>query len=62
MKTSHITKKHIVKTVSNSQKIEGYKPASKSLSSKVKRIMAKYNVQVSAWWQPYLYKWFWYSL
>mgnify|MGYP006921604185 FL=1 len=48
MKASRITKKAIVKIVSNSQKIEGYKPASKSLSSKVKRIMAKYNVQVSA--------------
>ncbi|WP_428739921.1 hypothetical protein [Sulfurimonas sp.] len=48
MKTSSITKKDIVKIVSNSQKIEGYKPASKSLSTKVKRIMAKYNVKVSA--------------
>ena len=48
MKTSSITKKDIIKVVSNSQKIEGYKPASKSLSTKVKSIMAKYNVQVSA--------------
>ena len=48
MKKITITKKDIIKTVANSQKIEGYKPASKTLSNKAKVLMAKYNVQVSA--------------
>ena len=48
MKTFRISKKDIVKIVSNSQRIEGYKPVSKSLSLKAKRLMAKYNVKVSA--------------
>jgi hypothetical protein len=48
MKKFHIDKKEIVKIVSNSQKIEGYKPTSKTLSEKAKVLMAKYNVQVSA--------------
>lgn len=47
MKTFDISKKDIMKIVSNSQKIEGYKPASKSLAQKAKDLMTKYNVQVS---------------
>ena len=47
MKLFKITKKDIKKTVSNSQKIEGYRPASKSLQKKAKELMAKYNVKVS---------------
>lgn len=47
MSTFSIEKKDIVKIVSNSQKIEGYKPVSKSLAEKAKELMAKYNVQVS---------------
>jgi len=38
----------IKKVVSISQKIEGYKPASKPLQEQVKEIMAKYNVKISA--------------
>lgn len=48
MKKVNITKKDIVKIVADSQRIEGYKPASKALSNKAKELMAKYNVQVSA--------------
>lgn len=48
MKTFNIAKKEIIKIISNSQKIEGYKPASKSLAQKAKELMAKHNVQVSA--------------
>jgi len=48
MKLFKISKKDIKKTVSNSQKIEGYKPASKPLQEKAKVLMAKYNVKVSA--------------
>ncbi len=48
MKLFKISKKDIKKTVSNSQKIEGYKPASKSLQEKAKELMVKYNVKVSA--------------
>ncbi len=48
MKLFKISKKDIKKTVSNSQKIEGYKSASKSLQEKAKELMAKYNVKVSA--------------
>jgi len=48
MKKLCITKKEIVKIVANSQRIEGYKPASKTLSNRAKVLMAKYNVQVSA--------------
>jgi hypothetical protein len=48
MKKFHIEKKEIVKIVSNSQRIEGYEPASKTLLAKVKVLMAKYNLQVSA--------------
>ena len=49
MKSWEISKEMIKKVVSNSQQIEGYKPASKSLQEKVKEIMAKYNVKISAW-------------
>jgi len=48
MKLFKISKKDIKKTVSNSQQIEGYKPASKPLQEKAKELMAKYNVKVSA--------------
>ena len=48
MKPVDIKKKDIIKIVSNSQKIEGYKSASKSSSKKAKELMAKYNVKVSA--------------
>jgi len=48
MKLFKISKKDIKKTVSNSQQIEGYKPASKLLQEKAKEWMAKYNVKVSA--------------
>jgi len=47
MKKFHITKKDILKTVSNSQLIEGYKPASKSVFKKAKELMAKHSVKVS---------------
>jgi len=48
MKLFKISKKDIKKTVSNSQKIEGYKPVSKALQEKAKELMARYNVKVSA--------------
>ncbi|MDD3343327.1 MAG: hypothetical protein PHR87_07120 [Sulfurospirillaceae bacterium] len=48
MKTPKISKKEIKKVVSISQKIEGYKPASKSLQEKAKEIMAKHHVKISA--------------
>jgi len=48
MKLYKISQKEINKTVSNSQKIEGYKTASKPLQKKAKDIMSKYNVKVSA--------------
>ena len=48
MKLYKISQKEINKTVSNSQKIEGYKSASKSLQKKAKELMAKHNVKVSA--------------
>ena len=48
MKLFKISKKDIKKTVSNSQKIEDYKPASKPLQEKAKELMVKYNVKVSA--------------
>ena len=41
MKSFEMSEKDIVKTVSNSQKIEGYKPASKSIQVKAKALMAK---------------------
>jgi len=48
MKTLRIEKKEILKIVYNSQKIEGYKPVSKSLIKKAKDLMVKYNVKVLA--------------
>jgi len=48
MKISKISKKEIFKTVLNSQLIEGYKPASKDVSKKVKEIMKKNNIQISS--------------
>jgi hypothetical protein len=48
MKLFKISKKDIKKTVSNSQKIEGYNPVSKALQEKAKELMARYNVKVSA--------------
>ena len=39
MKSSEISKEMIKKVVSNSQQIEGYKPASKPLQEKVKEII-----------------------
>jgi len=48
MKKLHISKEKIIKTVSNSQKIEGYKTSSENLQKKAKELMAKYNVKVSA--------------
>lgn len=48
MKHIKLSQENIKKTVSNSQKIEGYKTASKSLQEKAKALMAKYNVKVSA--------------
>ena len=48
MKSFEMSEKDIVKTVSNSQKIEGYKPASKSTQIKAKVLMAKFNVKISA--------------
>lgn len=48
MKAPKISKKEIKKVVSISQKIEGYKPVSKPLQEKVKEIMAKHHVKISA--------------
>ena len=48
MKSFEMSEKDIIKTVSNSQKIEGYKSASKSIQIKAKELMAKLNVKISA--------------
>jgi len=48
MKKLHISKEKIIITVSNSQKIEGYRSPSKNLQKKAKELMAKHNVKVSA--------------
>jgi len=48
MKSFEMSEKDINKTVANSQKIEGYTPASKSTQQKAKELMAKYNVKISA--------------
>ena len=48
MKSFEMSEKDIAKTVSNSQRIEGYKPASQSTQLKAKELMAKYNVKISA--------------
>jgi len=47
MQLYKISQKDIDKTVSDSQKIEGYKTAPKSLQKKAKELMVKYNVKVS---------------
>lgn len=47
-KTYRLSEEEIAKTVENSQRIEGYKPASKELESEVEAFMVKHNVQVSA--------------
>lgn len=48
MKSNEISKKDIKRIVSISQRIEGYKPASKPLQEKAQALMAKYNVKISA--------------
>jgi len=48
MKPIEISEKKIKKIVSNSQKIEGYKPASKPLKEQAKALMAKHKVKISA--------------
>lgn len=48
MKSREISKKEIKRIVSISQRIEGYKPASKPLQEHVKILMAKNNVKISA--------------
>lgn len=48
MRTVKIPTKVIRKAVANSQKIEGYKPASKAIKEKAKEVMLKYNVKISA--------------
>ena len=47
MKLEKISQKEIDKTVSNSQKIEGYKPASKEIQKKAKELMSKYQLDSS---------------
>jgi len=45
--TVHIKKELIIKTVKNSQKIEGYKSADNETIEKAKKVMAKFDVKVS---------------
>jgi len=42
-----LSKEEIAKVVENSQRIEGYEPVSKEVTSIVKNLMKKHNVQVS---------------
>lgn len=42
-----LSREEIRKTVENSQRIEGYEPASKEVRDRVKLLMKKYNVKVS---------------
>ncbi|HIP52287.1 MAG TPA: hypothetical protein EYG94_09400 [Campylobacterales bacterium] len=42
-----MTKEEIAKTVENSQRIEGYEPASKEVRDRIKLLMKKHNVKVS---------------
>ena len=42
-----LSKEEIAKVVENSQRIEGYEPVSKEVTSRVKNLMKKHNVQVS---------------
>ena len=46
-KTYTLSKEEIAKTVENSQRIEGYEPASKEVKNRVKLLMEKHNVKVS---------------
>lgn len=48
MKKHIVSKENIIKTVSNSQKIEGYKVPSEKLQKKAKELMVKHHVKVSA--------------
>lgn len=48
MQTIKIPVKVIKKVVANSQKIEGYKPASKTVKEKAREVMLKYHVKISA--------------
>jgi CTP synthase (UTP-ammonia lyase) len=43
-----LSKEEIEKIVENSQRIEGYKPASKEYEDKVEAFMQEHNVKVSA--------------
>jgi len=43
-----LSEEEIRKIVENSQRIEGYEPASKDLELQVEAFMAKHNVKVSA--------------
>ena len=42
-----LTKEEIRKTVENSQRIEGYEPASPEVKNRVQALMKKHNVKVS---------------
>jgi len=42
-----LTKEEIRKTVENSQRIEGYEPASPEVKKRVQALMKKHNVKVS---------------
>lgn len=46
MKLIKLSKKDIKKTVSNSQKIEGYKTPSKKLQKEAIKLMAVYDISV----------------
>ena len=46
-KTYTLSKEEIVKTVENSQRIEGYEPASKELETEVEVFMLKHNLEIS---------------
>jgi hypothetical protein len=48
MKNLVVTHTIIKKIVNNSQRIEGYEPASREIKQKAKELMKKYNVKVSA--------------
>ena len=46
-KTSLLSREEIGKIVKNSQRIEGYKPASAEIKKRVKALMEKHSVKVS---------------
>jgi hypothetical protein len=48
MHKQSLTRSAIKKIVNNSQRIEGYEPASKEIEQKAKELIKKYNVKVSA--------------